>query len=95
MSTPPVEAGDAVTVDGGTLCDGEPDQGERDVVRGMAAGQRRDDGRLAAGHAVREQREDGGRDPRHHGVDVGRAGEGGGLARGMRAGGEGPILAAR
>src|SRR3954466_1024806 len=45
----------------------------------MPAGQRLDDRGLGAWHAVREQSEDGGRDALDHGVDLGGAGEGGGL----------------
>jgi len=61
------------------MCDREPDQRVHHVLLVVPAGQRRDDRGLGARHAVSEQREDVRRDALDHGVDVGRAGEGGGL----------------
>jgi hypothetical protein len=56
--------------------DAQADQGADHVFTLVAACQRLDDGGLGPRRAVREQLEDGRRDPRHHGVDLGRAGEG-------------------
>src|SRR4051794_15461807 len=77
----------------------EPDQGVHHVLPVMPPGQRLDDGGLGARYAVREQREDGRRDPGHRGVDRLRAGalvgRGGSLSRGMRARRWGSLLSGK
>src|SRR4051794_1118584 len=62
--------------------DREPDQGVDHVLLAVPAGERLDDRVLAAGQAVRQQFQDRGRDALDRGVQLGRAGESGGLGAG-------------